>query len=158
LVYVCVLPCCVFWSLVDLDLDILSKMNKLDVEALDKVLQYDHTWHAVIMCPKGDKCEEFDLLRQTPQAFRKTKCDGKEGKLSHSRQHTHGIRIPTAISAVLGEWGNVKSQLCGWAWKGGSILVAKQFQSASKRSTLLDKTMRCSRCVPYETTSGMAEV
>jgi hypothetical protein len=137
-------------------------MNQLDVVvALDEAVEYERTWEAVILCPNADKCGDFNLLRLEPQPFRKTKCDGKDRDLSyHSRQHTYRIRIPTAFSAVLGEWGNLKSQLCGWAWKRGSILVAKKFQNSSNRSTrnLLDKTLRCSRCESYVTKSGMEEV
>ena len=75
----------------------------------------------------------------------------KEGGLlvhSHSRQHTSGIRIPTSFAAVVGEWGNVRKQVSTWAWKGGSIVVAKK-HAGSQRYNLLDKTMRCSRCEAY---------
>ena len=140
------------------DLHIPIQMNQLDVVALEKAVEYDCIWEAVILCPISDSCGDSNLLRQTPKLFRKTKCGGKEGELSgHSRQHTQGIRIPTSFSAVLSEWVNVKSQLCGWAWNGGTILVAKHFQS-TERSNLIDKSMRCSRCEPYATTSSKEEV
>jgi hypothetical protein len=136
-------------------------MNQLDVAALDEVLECDRCWKAVIFCPNGDGCkeEDYNLLHQKPQPFRKTKCVGKKSELSsYSRQHTHGIRIPTKFPAVMGEWGNVKAQISGWAWKGGSILVSKHHQGIG-RSVLQDKTMRCSRCEPYVTTSsGVVEV
>ena len=133
----------------------------MDVAALDEVLEGERCWEAVIVCPNGDGCKEgdYNLLHQKPQPFRKAKCAGKKSDLStHSRQHTHGIRIPTKFTAVMGEWDNVKAQISGWAWKGGSILVSKHHQGIG-RSVLQDKTMRCSRCEPYVTTSsGVVEV
>jgi hypothetical protein len=84
---------------------------------------------------------EYNLLCQKALRFRKTKCVVKEGGLlvhSHSRQHTSGIRIPTSFAAVVGEWGNVRKQVSTWAWKGGSIVVAKK-HAGSQRYNLLDK-------------------
>ena len=90
---------------------------------------------------------------------RESKCAGKGVDLSpHSRQHTNGIRIPTTFAAVLGEWGNVKAQICSWAWKGGSVLASKHFQG-TKRLNVLDNTLRCVRCDTFKSkASGVAEV
>ena len=135
-------------------------MNQLDVAALEGVLECDRRWEAVILSPKVDRCkeEDYNLLYQKPQPFRRTKCYGKKSESSsHSRQHTYGIRIPTKFPAVAGEWGNVKAQITGWAWKGGSILVSKHHQGIAQSDLL--QTMRCSRCEPYVTTSsGVVEV
>ena len=131
----------------------------MDVAALDKALQNELSWPAAILCPNADGSGEYNLLRQTPQPFRKSKCVGKGVDLSpHSRQHTNGIRIPTTFAAVLGEWGNVKAQICSWAWKGGSVLASKHFQG-TKRSNVLDNTLRCVRCDTFTSNaSGVAEV
>ncbi len=122
----------------------------MDVTALDKALQNELSWPAAILCPNADGSGEYNLLRQTPQPFRKSKCAGKGLHLSpHSRQRTNGIRIHTTFAAVLGDWDNVKSQICNWAWKGGSVLVSRH-SKGTKRSNLLDTTLRCVRCDPFK--------
>ncbi len=135
-------------------------MNQLDVADLDKVVAYSTCWQVVILCPNEDGCGEYNLLCQKTQQFRKTKCAAKEGGLPlnfHSRQRTNGIRIPTSFAAIAGEWDNVKKEVSSWAWKGGSIIVAHHFQSA-ERCTLFEKTMRCTRCEPYASSSGLRQV
>jgi len=131
----------------------------MDVAALDRALQNELSWPAAILCPNVDGSGDYNLLSQTPQPFRKSKCAGKGEDLSpHSRQHTNGIRIPTTFAAVLGEWGNVKAQICNWAWKGGSVIVSRHSQG-TKRSNILDNTLRCVRCDPFKSqASGVVEV
>ena len=78
----------------------------MDAAALDRALQNELSWPASILCPNVDGSGDYNLLSQTPQPFRKSKCVGKGVDLSpHSRQHTNGIRIPTTFAAVVGEWG-----------------------------------------------------
>ena len=125
-------------------------MNECDVAALDKLVVYARCWEGVILCPNEDGCGEYNLLCQKAVQFRKTMFAGKDGGLpvsAHSRQRTYGIPIPTLFAATAGEWDNVKKQLASWAWKGGSIIVAHHFQKTGL--TLLDRTMRCTRCEPY---------
>ena len=156
----CVLPCNLVHSCRILSCVFVSKMNPLDVTALDLVVAHDSCWEGVILCPNSNGCGEYNLLRQKALQFRKTKCVVKEGGLivpSHSRQHTSGIRIPTSFAAVVGEWGNVRKQVSAWAWKGGSIIVAKAHQGPG-RCNLLEKTMRCSRCECYAPSSVMQKV
>ncbi len=54
----------------------------MDVAALDKALQNGLSWPATILCPNADRSGEYNLLRQTPQPFRKSKCVGKGVDLS----------------------------------------------------------------------------
>ena len=135
-------------------------MNQLDVAALEKVVAQSSCWQGVILCANEDGFGEYNLLRHKAQHFRKTKCDvaGKEEGLPlspHSRQRTYGILIPTAFEAIPGEWENVKQEVSSWAWNGGSIIVAHHFQH-TKRGTLFEKTMRCTRCEPYAPSSSVS--
>ena len=108
-------------------------MNELDIAALNKAIQVGRCWQGVILCPNVDGCGEYNLLDKEAQQFRKTKCGGKAGEyLSHSRQRVSGIRIPTLFPAVVGEWGNVKTEISTWAWKGG---FQYHFQTSSKYKT-----------------------
>jgi hypothetical protein len=160
LVVVVVLCCHLVHSCRILSCVFVSKMNPLDVTALDLVVAHDSCWEGIVLCPNSDGCGEYNLLRQKSLQFRKTKCVVKEGELlvpSHSRQHTSGIRIPTQFAAVVGEWDNVRKQVSGWAWNGGSIIVAKKHQGPG-RCNLLEKTMRCSRCVAYAPSFVMQKV
>jgi hypothetical protein len=161
----CVLSCNLVHSCRILSCVFVRKMNPLDVTALDLVVAHDSCWEGVILCTNLDGCGEYNLLRQKAVQFRKTKIVMKEGGLlvpSHSRQHTSGIPIPTSFAAVVGEWGNVRKQVSAWAWKGGSIIVAKAHQHKAHqgpgRGTLLEKTMRCSRCECYAPASVMQKV
>ncbi len=82
-------------------------MNESDIAALNKAVQLGRFWQGVILCPNADGSGEYNLLgkEEEAQLFRKTKCAGKAGdKLSHSRQRMSGIRIPTLVPAVVGEW------------------------------------------------------
>jgi len=133
-------------------------MNELDIAALNKAIQVGRCWQGVILCPNIDGCGEYNLLDKEAQQFRKTKCGGKAGEyLSHSRQRVSEIRIPTLFPAVVGEWGNVKTEISTWAWKGGSSIISKHHQN-TKRFNLLDKVMRCSRCENGPSSSGLPEV
>ena len=77
LVVVVVLYCHLVHSCRILSCVFVSKMNPLDVTALDLVVAHDSCWEGVILCPNSDGCGEYNLLRQKALQYRKTKCVSK---------------------------------------------------------------------------------